>query len=163
MAVAVRSVEVVVAAKGAAAKGAAATVAAKEEVAKEGAAVAEETVSGACVVRQGACRSAAMIVSDEPGASCSKRSCNATCCAEEHHGMSESVSMASGARWGSLARACRGRMKARASRMGIGRGLMKGSCSRRSMRVAAGASWALWPKWEEEGGGRPATTSSFVA
>ena len=28
--------------------------------------------------------------------------------------------------------------------------LMKGSCSRRSMRVAAGASWALWPMWEEE-------------
>ena len=52
MAVAVRSVEVVVAAKGAAA-----TVAVKEDkVAKEGAAVAEETVSGTCVVRQGASR-----------------------------------------------------------------------------------------------------------
>ena len=48
MAVAARSVEVVMAAKGAAV-----TVAAKEEVAKEEAAVAEDTVSGACVVRQG--------------------------------------------------------------------------------------------------------------
>ena len=28
---------------------------------------------------------------------------------------------------------------------------------------AAGASWALWPKWEEEGGGSIATTSSFFA
>ena len=51
MAVAARSVEVVMAAKGAAV-----TVAAKEEVAKEEAAVAEETVLGACVVRQGAGR-----------------------------------------------------------------------------------------------------------
>ena len=51
MAVAARSVEVVMAAKGAAV-----TVAAKEEVAKEEAAVAEDTVSGACVVRQGAGR-----------------------------------------------------------------------------------------------------------
>jgi hypothetical protein len=51
MAVAARSVEVVMAAKGAAV-----TVAAKEEVAKEEAAVAEETVSGACVVGQGAGR-----------------------------------------------------------------------------------------------------------
>ena len=39
-----------------AAKGAAVTVAAKEEVAREEAAVAEETVSGTCVVRQGASR-----------------------------------------------------------------------------------------------------------
>ena len=46
---AVRPVEVVMAAKGAAV-----TVAAKEEVAREEAAVAEETVSGTCVVRQGA-------------------------------------------------------------------------------------------------------------
>ena len=51
IAVAVRSVEVVMAAKGAAV-----TVAAKEEVAREEAAVAEETVSGTCVVRQGASR-----------------------------------------------------------------------------------------------------------
>jgi hypothetical protein len=49
MAVAVRSVEVVMAVKGAAA-----TVAAEEEVAREEAAEAEETVSGTCVVRQGA-------------------------------------------------------------------------------------------------------------
>ena len=38
------------------AKGAAATVAAEEEVAREEAAEAEETVSGTCVVRQGASR-----------------------------------------------------------------------------------------------------------
>jgi hypothetical protein len=30
------------------------------------------------------------------------------------------------------------------------------------MRVAAGASWALWPSWEEEGGGSIATKSSFL-
>ena len=53
MAVAARSVEVVMAAKGAAVTVAAT---AKEEVAEEEAAVAEETVSGACVVGQGAGR-----------------------------------------------------------------------------------------------------------
>ena len=53
MAVAARSVEVVMAAKGAAVTVA---VTAKEEVAEEEAAVAEETVSGACVVGQGAGR-----------------------------------------------------------------------------------------------------------
>ena len=76
-----------------------------------------------------------------------------------------SVSMASGRKMAFISARVSGKDEGtgitRASRMGIGRGLMKGSCSRRSMRVAAGASWALWPRWEEEGGGRPATTSSF--
>ena len=69
---------------------------------------------------------ASHVVSDEPGASCSKRSCGATCCAEEHHGMS--VSMVSGRKMEFIsARACRGKMKARASEKRVGRGLMKGS------------------------------------
>ena len=90
MAVAAGSMEVVMEAKGTAV-----TVAAKEEAVKEEAVVAEVRPCGNLRRESGRKSATEMrVLSDEPGASCSKRSCRVTCCAEEHHGMS--VSMASG-------------------------------------------------------------------
>jgi hypothetical protein len=38
----------------------------------------------------------------------------------------------------------------------------EGLVAKTMMRVAAGSSWAWWPRWEEEGGGSIATTTSFL-
>ena len=38
----------------------------------------------------------------------------------------------------------------------------EGLVAKTMMRVAAGSSWASWPRWEEEGGGSIATTTSFL-
>ena len=78
-----------------------------------------------------------------------------------------SVSMASGRKMGFIS--------ARVSGKDEGTGIEDGDWERADegfvfktidascLQPRAGASWALWPKWEEEGGGRPATTSSFFA
>ena len=111
---AVRSVEVVVAAKGAAA-----TVAAKEEVAKEGAAVVEETVSGSlCSLARRACRG-------------------------------RNKDEGSGIEDGDWERADEGFVFK----------TIDASCSRRLVGIVA----EVGVGGGSEGGGRPATTSSFFA
>ena len=143
------------------AKGAAVTVAANEAAAMEEVAVAERDGVGN-LRREEVCKSATEmhVVADEPCASCSKRSCRATCCAEEHYGVS--VSMVSGRKMLLISARASGRDGdagvGEADRVSVDEGLV----AKTMMRVAAGASWASWPRWEEEGGGSIATTTSFL-
>ena len=143
------------------AKGAAVTVAANEAAAMEEVAVAERDGVGN-LRREEVCKSATEmhVVADEPCASCSKRSCCATCCAEEHYGVS--VSMVSGRKMLLISARASGRDGdagvGEADRVSVDEGLV----AKTMMRVVAGASWASWPRWEEEGGGSIATTTSFL-
>ena len=153
MVVAARSMEVVMEVKGTAVM-----VAAEEEAAKEESAVAEvRRCRRACGLRVGASRRPRCVScirvrrGDESGASCSKRSCRATCCAEEHHG--KDVSMVSGRMMAFISARAFGKDED----AGVGEAgwerADEGFVVKTMMRVAAGASWALRPRWEDEGGG----------